>query len=106
MLEEYHWPGNVRELRNLMERIVIMNPQVRVDARHIPLNVHARRLERPAGPLRQPAGSARSRRARVHPQEAGRDQRQRHAHRGAAGPGAQQSLPQDEDAGHRAQGMA
>jgi two-component system, NtrC family, nitrogen regulation response regulator NtrX len=25
-------------LRNLMERIVIMNPQVRVDARHIPLN--------------------------------------------------------------------
>jgi two-component system nitrogen regulation response regulator NtrX len=37
-LEEYPWPGNVRELRNLMERIVIMNPQVRVDARHIPLN--------------------------------------------------------------------
>ena len=28
----------MRELRNLMERIVIMNPQVRVDARHIPLN--------------------------------------------------------------------
>ena len=39
LLREYHWPGNVRELRNLMERIVIMNPQVRVDARHIPLNV-------------------------------------------------------------------
>jgi two-component system nitrogen regulation response regulator NtrX len=38
MLEEYSWPGNVRELRNLMERIVIMNPQVRVDARHIPLS--------------------------------------------------------------------
>jgi two-component system nitrogen regulation response regulator NtrX len=37
VLREYHWPGNVRELRNLMERIVIMNPQVRVDARHIPL---------------------------------------------------------------------
>ena len=37
-LEEYPWPGNVRELRNLMERIVIMNPQVRVDARHIPLD--------------------------------------------------------------------
>jgi len=28
----------VRELRNLMERIVIMNPQVRIDARHIPLD--------------------------------------------------------------------
>jgi two-component system nitrogen regulation response regulator NtrX len=38
LLKSYHWPGNVRELRNLMERIVIMNPQARVDARHIPLN--------------------------------------------------------------------
>jgi two-component system nitrogen regulation response regulator NtrX len=28
----------VRELRNLMERIVIMNPQPRIDARHIPLD--------------------------------------------------------------------
>ena len=35
-LEAYGWPGNVRELRNLMERIVIMNPQARVDARHMP----------------------------------------------------------------------
>lgn len=38
ILQDYYWPGNVRELRNLMERIVIMNPQVRVDARHIPLS--------------------------------------------------------------------
>ena len=38
VLEEYPWPGNVRELRNLMERIVIMNPQPRIDARHIPLD--------------------------------------------------------------------
>jgi two-component system nitrogen regulation response regulator NtrX len=36
VLEEYPWPGNVRELRNMMERIVIMNPQPRIDARHIP----------------------------------------------------------------------
>jgi two-component system nitrogen regulation response regulator NtrX len=42
LLQEYHWPGNVRELRNLIERIVILNPQVRVDARHIPLNVTKR----------------------------------------------------------------
>jgi two-component system nitrogen regulation response regulator NtrX len=48
VLEEYPWPGNVRELRNLMERIVIMNPQVRVDARHIPLNAARRAVfERP-----------------------------------------------------------
>jgi two-component system, NtrC family, nitrogen regulation response regulator NtrX len=37
VLGEHHWPGNVRELKNLIERIVILNPQVRVDARHIPL---------------------------------------------------------------------
>jgi len=37
LLQEHHWPGNVRELRNLIERIVILNPQVRIDARHIPL---------------------------------------------------------------------
>ncbi len=36
-LQEYSWPGNVRELRNLIERIVIMNPQVRIDVRHLPL---------------------------------------------------------------------
>ncbi len=42
VLQEYPWPGNVRELRNLMERIVIMNPQVRIDARHIPLNAARR----------------------------------------------------------------
>ena len=37
LLTSYHWPGNVRELRNLIERIVIMNPQSRIEARHIPL---------------------------------------------------------------------
>jgi two-component system nitrogen regulation response regulator NtrX len=36
-LQEYSWPGNVRELKNLIERIVIMNPQVRIDSRHLPL---------------------------------------------------------------------
>ena len=43
-LLDYHWPGNVRELKNLMERIVIMNPQIRIDARHIPLNPSRRSL--------------------------------------------------------------
>lgn len=38
MLTSHHWPGNVRELRNLIERIVILNPQSRIDARHIPLH--------------------------------------------------------------------
>ncbi len=47
-LEEYSWPGNVRELRNLMERIVIMNPQTRIDARHIPLDRTRRTIDRAA----------------------------------------------------------
>jgi two-component system nitrogen regulation response regulator NtrX len=47
VLAEYHWPGNVRELKNLIERIVILNPQVRVDARHIPINAVRRQQDRP-----------------------------------------------------------
>ena len=47
VLSEYHWPGNVRELKNLIERIVILNPQVRVDARHIPLHAARRQPDRP-----------------------------------------------------------
>jgi len=46
-LADYHWPGNVRELKNLIERIVILNPQVRVDARHIPLHAARRQPDRP-----------------------------------------------------------
>jgi len=42
VLTEYHWPGNVRELKNLMERIVIMHTQMRVDPRHIPINLARR----------------------------------------------------------------
>jgi two-component system nitrogen regulation response regulator NtrX len=46
ILQEYSWPGNVRELKNLMERIVIMNPQIRIDARHSPINPVRRSAER------------------------------------------------------------
>ncbi|HEY6341565.1 MAG TPA: sigma-54 dependent transcriptional regulator [Bryobacteraceae bacterium] len=45
-LEQYSWPGNVRELRNLMERIVIMNPQPKIELRHIPLDRGRRGPER------------------------------------------------------------
>ncbi|MEJ5367870.1 MAG: sigma-54 dependent transcriptional regulator [Bryobacteraceae bacterium] len=45
-LQQYPWPGNVRELKNLMERLVIMYPQVRIDARHIPLPSGRRLAER------------------------------------------------------------
>ncbi len=36
----------MRELKNLIERIVILNPQVRVDARHIPLHPARRQADR------------------------------------------------------------
>jgi two-component system nitrogen regulation response regulator NtrX len=45
LLQEYHWPGNVRELRNLIERIVILSPQSRIEARHVPLQL----TRKPAG---------------------------------------------------------
>ncbi len=37
LLTRYSWPGNVRELRNLIERIVIMNPTAtRFERKHLP----------------------------------------------------------------------
>ena len=40
-LMRYAWPGNVRELRNVIERIVIMNPTTfRFDRKHLPPLVH------------------------------------------------------------------
>ncbi len=36
-LMRYSWPGNVRELRNVVERVVIMNPTVaRLERKHLP----------------------------------------------------------------------
>lgn len=40
LLRQYHWPGNVRELRNVIERVVILNPQAhRIERRHLPMLV-------------------------------------------------------------------
>ncbi len=40
MLRQYHWPGNVRELRNVIERVLILNPQIqRIERRHLPMLV-------------------------------------------------------------------
>jgi two-component system, NtrC family, nitrogen regulation response regulator NtrX len=40
-LMRYCWPGNVRELRNVIERVVIMNPTVaKLDRKHLPPLVH------------------------------------------------------------------
>ena len=36
VLMRYSWPGNVRELRNLIERLVIICPQDRIEPQHLP----------------------------------------------------------------------
>lgn len=40
-LRQYHWPGNVRELRNLVERVLILNPKIqRIEKKHLPMLVY------------------------------------------------------------------
>jgi len=40
MLMQYNWPGNVRELRNVIERVLILNPRVtRLERKHLPVLV-------------------------------------------------------------------
>ncbi len=47
-LLRYTWPGNVRELRNLIERIVIMNPTTgRLERKHLPTMVFRDGSRRP-----------------------------------------------------------
>jgi two-component system nitrogen regulation response regulator NtrX len=41
VLTHYSWPGNVRELKNIIERVLILNPQVRrIEKKHLPMLVH------------------------------------------------------------------
>jgi two-component system nitrogen regulation response regulator NtrX len=55
-LQAYHWPGNVRELRNVIERVLILNPKAqRIEAKHLPMLVQ-RTDGRTASPTRE-AGS-------------------------------------------------
>jgi two-component system nitrogen regulation response regulator NtrX len=40
-LAAYHWPGNVRELKNVIERVLILNPRVlRIERKHLPPLTH------------------------------------------------------------------
>jgi len=55
ILENYSWPGNVRELRNIMERIVIMTHQPRIDIYDLPESILNRTL---VTPLEQGAESS------------------------------------------------
>ena len=103
-MQDYNWPGNVRELKNLMERIVIMNPQVRIDARHIPLHPARRQVfERPMdrfGSLQEVRESA-EREYILKKLEETQGNVTRTAE--LLGLGTKQPLSQDEVARHRAQ---
>jgi two-component system nitrogen regulation response regulator NtrX len=40
-LAQYHWPGNVRELKNVVERVLILNPRtLRIERKHLPPLTH------------------------------------------------------------------
>jgi two-component system nitrogen regulation response regulator NtrX len=43
-LETYSWPGNVRELRNIMERLIIMTRQQRLDVFDLPESILRRTI--------------------------------------------------------------
>lgn len=51
ILMKYSWPGNVRELRNVVERMVIMNPTVaKLERKHLPPLVYRDGTRRSATP--------------------------------------------------------
>jgi two-component system, NtrC family, nitrogen regulation response regulator NtrX len=50
ILIRYPWPGNVRELRNLVERLVIVCPQVRIEPHHLPPELFRGAAESPQQP--------------------------------------------------------
>ena len=50
VLMRYGWPGNIRELRNVIERVVIMNPTAaRIDRKHLPPLVYRDGGRKPGG---------------------------------------------------------
>jgi two-component system nitrogen regulation response regulator NtrX len=50
ILVRYPWPGNVRELRNLVERLVIVCPQARIEPHHLPPELFRGAAESPNQP--------------------------------------------------------
>lgn len=48
ILTEYPWPGNVRELKNIIERLVIMTPDLLITEKHLPISIRTT-MKPPAG---------------------------------------------------------
>ena len=50
-LKQYHWPGNVRELKNVIERVLILNPKAqRIERKHLPMLVYRDSTKTPRTP--------------------------------------------------------
>jgi two-component system nitrogen regulation response regulator NtrX len=60
VLVRYPWPGNVRELKNVVERLVIMCPQEKIEPQHLPPELFrgAPRAPQPVASTLQEARSA------------------------------------------------
>jgi two-component system, NtrC family, nitrogen regulation response regulator NtrX len=50
ILLRYPWPGNIRELKNLVERLVIVCPQSRIEPHHLPPELFRGAAESPQQP--------------------------------------------------------
>jgi two-component system nitrogen regulation response regulator NtrX len=59
-LAAYSWPGNVRELQNIVERLVLMTPDVVIDVDHLPAHVTQERERAPRGGGPQKLAEARA----------------------------------------------
>ena len=101
ILVRYPWPGNVRELKNLVERLVIVCPQARIEPHHLPPELFRGVAESPQHPVLHPARSPQRLRARVHSAQAARTPLEHDANGLRARPGALAPLPQNEIAGNR-----
>ncbi len=101
-LTRYSWPGNVRELRNVIERIVIMNPTTtKFERKHLPPLVYRDGTRRAAGTEFSTLHQARDAyETRLHSEKARRKPRQRQPYRRNAWIGTQPPLSQNESLGH------
>ena len=107
VLTRYSWPGNVRELRNVIERIVIMNPAVhKLERKHLPPLVYREGGRRTLGDFsslhQARAAYERDYILKKLDENHGNVSRTAEVLRSRAQP----SVPQDEGARHHRQGIA
>jgi len=96
----YAWPGNVRELRNVIERIVIMNPTTsRFERKHLPPLVHRDGNRRVAGSEGSTLHQARAAYERDYILKSWMKIMATSAAPRSAGSGAQPFVSQDEESG-------